>query len=114
MKRVEFPIRNVDGDVFRALKDGSKRVEVRAGGPKYNDIAEGDVAVFIYGDESVERLVEKIRRFGSLDELLGEYSVRLLTPWVDSKEDYIRRMNGFPGYPERIAEFGLIVLELEK
>ena len=114
MKKVEFPIRDVDGDVFQALKDGSKDIEVRAGGPKYADVEPGDIAFFTYGNEILERPVARVYRLRSLGELLDKYSVSSLTPWLGSKEAYIQRMNGFPGYPERIAEFGLIVLELEK
>ena len=114
MIKVEFPIRDVDEDAFRALRDGSKNIEVRAGGPKYDGITVGDIAVFTFGDERLERRVLWVQNVGSLDELLDAYSVQSLTPWLDSKEEYVRRMNGFPGYPERIARYGLIVIALEE
>ena len=56
MKKHVLPIFEEDRKVFNLIKSGEKKVETRGGGPKYQDIKDGDILIFECGDNSFEKV----------------------------------------------------------
>jgi len=111
----ELKFREEDADLFRAIADKKKRIEVRAGGKaEYERIAKGDTIRFCFGKNIAVRKVADVIRVPTLDALLERFTVGELAATMETKEAYRDRVVHFPGYAERIAEYGLIVLLLNE
>lgn len=95
------------------IRDGKKKIETRAGGPKYKDIKEGDIVVFDCGDEKLTKRVIRVRRFRTKKEMLKAYTVNQIDPMVSAAEELMKMYDSFPGYKERIKKYGLIAFELK-
>lgn len=113
MTERHFPIRETDRRVFDALRDGSKKLETRAGSPRYQRVAAGDTAVFDCGKDRITRKIVAVRHFPDIHSLIVHYGVKTITPWFDTEEEQVKMYHGFPGYSERIAKYGIIAMELE-
>ncbi len=108
-----FPIREVDRRVFEALQDGTKHVETRAGSPRYQHVQAGDEAVFDCGDDRITRKIRTVRHFNDIHSLIEHYGVKAISPWLKTEEEQVAMYHSFPGHRERIAQYGIIAMELE-
>lgn len=93
---------------FDMVREGRKTIETRAGSPRYKDVAVGDTLVFICGSERFEKVVKRVFRADSPETYLELVDYRTVRPDAGSAEDTIAMWYQFPGYRERIAQFGLI------
>ncbi len=109
-----FPIREVDRRVFEALRDGAKTVETRAGSPRYQHVQAGEEAVFDCGADRVVRKIIAVRHFKTIHELVEHYDVEAIVPWLHTEQELVDMYMSFPGYRERIAQYGIIAMELAK
>jgi ASC-1-like (ASCH) protein len=82
-----LPIESKDRPIFELLKSGQKKIETRAGGPKYDMIVEGDILIFECKGESFERIATKVQKFKDVDEMLGIYSVEEINPLLKTPEE---------------------------
>ena len=108
-------IRAADQAVFAALVDGRKRVETRAGSaaPRgYRHVQPGDTLLFLCGAQRLRRVVTRVTIYPSVEALLAAEDYRAILPDARSPADVAALYTGIPGYPERIARYGLIAMEL--
>jgi len=104
--------RAVNEDIFQAIKNGKKKVETRAGTIKFRNIKKGDILKFVCGGKSFEKKIARVTVFKTIPELIKKYKIKEINPAANSAEDLIKIYYSFPGYKEKIKEFGLIAMEL--
>ncbi|MBU1255762.1 ASCH domain-containing protein [Patescibacteria group bacterium] len=114
MKKYILPIRQIDRVTYNLIESGEKRVETRAAGPRYKDIKNRDIVVFKCGKDSFERIVKKVQKFKSVDEMLDHYDVKDINPRVSTIEELKSMYNSFYSYTEKIRKYGIIAFELLK
>jgi len=108
-------IRAADAPIFRALATGEKAIETRAGSAAARSVATarpGDILLFLCGPERLRRRVLRVARYPSVDALLAGEDFRRIAPWLADPADLAALYAGFAGYPQRIARYGLVALEL--
>ncbi len=101
-----------DRPTFDLLKNGEKKLETRAGSPEYLKIRIGDNIEFSCGDDKFIKQVKKVARYKNLDELFAAYQPQEIMPGVFSCDEIRKIYASFPGYEQRIKEFGILVFEL--
>jgi ASC-1-like (ASCH) protein len=97
MSRWVLPLLEENRQVFDLLSSGKKTVET----------------MFTCGDDKLERQVVSVRSFGSIEDLFAAIPIQKVMPWVRSREEAAEAYYGFPGYVERIAEFGIVAFEIK-
>jgi ASC-1-like (ASCH) protein len=100
-------------DTFEHIKAGRKTVETRAGTVKYRNIQKGEILVFSCDGKKIVKKVKKVSHFKTLSLLLKKYKPNDINPDFKNTEDAIAKWYSFPGYREKIAEFGILAFELE-
>lgn len=121
-------------DLFQAIVDGQKKIDVRAATEKYLNLRIGDIVTFkrLSNGQITQRRIIMISDVGrDVAELLfwvvkdcgimpknGLSSVNracsMIIPGIDSLKDLEQCLNQFPGYPEKIKQHGLIAFALEE
>lgn len=114
MKKYTLPCRQIDRNIYDSIKNGQKKIETRAAGPKYENIKDGDIIVFKCGQDSFERIVKNVRKFKSVDKMLEVYKFKDINPSVKTVKELKAMYNSFPGYKERIKKYGIITFKLAK
>lgn len=104
--------REVNRDIFEAIRNGKKKVETRAATPKYAKLKKGEVFKFVCGQDSFQKEAKVVSHFKTISEMLKKYSVKQINPKVISKTELEKMYNSFPGYNEKIKRNGLMVIEL--
>jgi ASC-1-like (ASCH) protein len=112
-KKYTLPVREADREIFNLIKNGEKKVETRAGGPKYKNIQKGDIVVFECGDDGFEKIVAEIYKFESVKEMLKNYEPSDILPGVQSADELMNLYHSFPGYDERLEKYGIIAFKLK-
>ena len=113
LKKYILPVREADREIYELIKSGKKKVETRAGGPKYQNIQKGDVIVLKCGKSKFERTVAEVRKFKSVNGMLRRYKPSDIHPDIQSAEELINLYHSFPGYDQRLKKHGIMVFELE-
>jgi len=98
-------------DTFEMLRDGRKRIETRAATAKYQNIQKGEVITFSCDGERFEKEVSNVNHFASIEALLKKYKPTDINPTRKTKDDIVSMYHSFPGYKEKIKEFGIIAIE---
>lgn len=106
-------MRKIDKFVFDAVKNGEKIIETRAATEKYKKIQPGDTLVFVCGAEKIEREVENVEHFISVDDMVKEINFKKIMPFCKNVEEMKKIYYNFPGYKEKIKNFGLLVFDLK-
>ncbi len=104
--------RAVDKDIFTAIKSGNKKIETRAASPKFLNMKAGDNIILVCGKERLEKKIKNVRKFSSVKDLLKIYKAQEINPKTTNLEELEKMYYSFPGYREKIKEYGLIALEL--
>lgn len=104
--------RAVNRDIFEAIRSGKKKIETRAGSPKYSDIQAGNILVFVCGKNRFEKKIKNVRKFKSVKALHKVYKPQEINPKTKTIEESEKVYYSFPGYKEKIKKYGLIALEL--
>ena len=112
MEKINLRFREVDRNIFNFIKNGTKTVETRAGTVKFRDIKAGDILVCVCGEDKLEKVIKKATIFKTIPELLKHYDVKSIMPSLSTAEEAIKQWYSFPGYKEKIEEFGLIAFEI--
>lgn len=107
-----FPFDPKDKDNFDNIKAGIKKIETRAGGPKYENIVVGDSVSFECGGDSFERTITKVTKFNDVDDMLKVYKPKEINTAMNTAEDLKALYRSFPGYTERLEKFGIIAFEI--
>jgi ASC-1-like (ASCH) protein len=88
-------------------------VETRAFSSKYKNIKQGDILTFVCGQEIFEKTVSKTIYFETIEKLLDVYEPSDINPELKTKKETIERYYSFPGYKQKIKEFGIIAFEFK-
>lgn len=112
-KVYKLRFREVDRDIFNAIKSGKKKVETRAATPRYSDMEIGDEIHFVCGKSKFTKEIRKIKKFKTISGLVKKYKPSQINPTCKTKKELERMYYSFPNYKEKIKKFGLIVLELK-
>jgi len=107
-------IREVDSNIFDAVKSGVKRVETRAATPKYSDIKSGDTLVFKCGSSSVEKKVKLVKIYEDIKDLVKDHSPSEINPEIGTLDQLEKMYYSFPNYREKIKEYGIIAMNLSE
>ena len=108
-------IRAADARIFEALAGGQKAVETRAGSASsrsYTHVAPGDTILFLCGSRRLRRQVGRVAIYPSVEALIAHEDFRRIAPWLATAADLDALYASFPGYPQRIARYGLVAMEL--
>lgn len=82
---------------FKAIKNGSKTVDLRKLTKARENIKPGDEAVFVCGRDVLRKEIEKTTR-GSLDKITKKIDFKKIVPWAKSKKDFVNSIKEI--YPE--------------
>src|SRR3989344_5482859 len=111
-KKYTLRFRAVNKDIFDAIKSGKKTVETRAATVKYKDIQAGDSLVLICGTQRFEKKIKKATIFKSIPAMLRKYKIKQIMPKLSTQKELEVSCYSYPGYKEKIKNFGIIALEL--
>lgn len=115
-------------EALAPIVSGQKRYEGRApDGRKlekdYRQIKAGDALEFYLVDENYKRVgnesvhirwVEKSITFKNVEEACKEIDLEQFNPGVNTIKENVALYNSFPGYSERIKEYGFTRIKLKK
>lgn len=97
---------------FDAIKQGLKIVETRAASPKYQSIQAGDVLILSCDGQKIEKEIRQVQHFESIEALFGQVPIANVNPFASSLDAAREKYYSFPGYKEKIKEFGLFAFYL--
>jgi len=112
MKKHSLRIRKVDKVVFDSIRNKEKTIETRVATDRYRKIKEGDILVFICGDERLEKEIEKVDYYKSIDEMVKAIDFKKIMPFVNSIDEMKNIYFSFSNYKDKIDKFGLVVFKL--
>ncbi len=104
--------RAVNRDTWRAIRNGTKRVETRAATPHYQNIGVGDRLRLVCGKGSFIKTVRRVRRFRTVAALTRVYRVRDVNPSCTTLQELTTMYQTFPGYTEKLKKYGILAFEL--
>jgi len=105
-------MRQVDKFIFDSIRDGEKTIETRAATDRYRKIKEGDILVFVCGDDKLEKEVKKVDYYKSIDEMVKVIDFKKVMPFVNSIDEMKNICFSFSNYKDKIDKFGLAVFRL--
>lgn len=79
---------------------------------RYQNIQAGDVLVITCGGERLEKTVQQVLHFDSVEALFEHFPYRDVMPYSESEEEAKKVYRGYPGYEQKIASHGLLALLL--
>ena len=100
-------------NTFEFIKNGTKKVETRAGNPEYLTIKAGDTIEFSCGADTVVRTVKKVSHAETVEHLFFMFKSQDINPEAYSYDELRARYASYPGYPERIKQYGILAFTLE-
>lgn len=109
-----FRIGQKNRNIFEALCAGVKKVETRAATSRYKNLQKGDTVSFLCAGERLDKEVESVTHFVSIDSLLKKYKPTDINPDTETREQLVKMYHSFPGYEEKIKEFGIVALEFKQ
>jgi len=98
---------------FLSIKNGSKKIETRAGTSRYRKIKRGDTLEIVCGRERIVKKVKSAAHFKTLEALFKEYPWRKIMPHLKTREEAYSEYYGYSGYREKLKKFGVAAFELE-
>ena len=107
---LRFAAANVD--TWNYIKNGKKKVETRAASVKYLPIKEGDTLVLSCKGKKFTKVVKKVTRFKTLAALFKVYKPSVINPDIKTADEMIKKYHSFPGYEEKLKEFGILAFLL--
>ena len=110
---IALKFREANRDIFEAIKSGIKKVETRAATEKYRGLKGGEKVKLICGTDTFQKEIVKVTIFASIEGLLKKYRPEEINPKVNSREELAQMFYSFPGYKEKIKQFGFVAIELE-
>lgn len=100
-------------ETWELIKSGKKKVETRAATIKYLPIKKGDTLILSCSGKKFQKKIKKATHFKTLTSLFRKYSPNTIHPGIGSVKNMIAQYHSFPGYEEKIEEFGILAFELE-
>ena len=99
-------------ETWQSIKSGKKKVETRAGTIKYLPIKKGDTLIMSCAGKKFKKEIKNVTHFKNLTSLFKKYSPNTIHPGIGGTKNMIVQYHSFPGYKEKIAEFGILAFEL--
>jgi ASC-1-like (ASCH) protein len=112
-KILKLKIREQDGYIFNAIKNGKKKIETRAATKKYKKVAVGDIIEFVCGKHRFKKQVESAENFRTISGLLKKYKPQQINPAVKTNKELREMYHNFPNYKEKIRKYGLVAWKLK-
>lgn len=112
-EQITLKFREINKNIFNAIKKGKKKIETRAATVKYCKIGAGDTIKFLCDGDSFKKKARSTQIFKTIDALLAKYKVRDINPYLSSRKELEEMYHSFPDYKENIKKFGIIVIEVE-
>ena len=113
MKSYTLRFREQDKDMFEAIRNGRKIIETRAASPKYQGIRAGDQLILVCGKEKFEKNVGRVDHFKTIEDLFNKIELSKVMPNVSSVADATKAYYAYPGYKEKINQYGLLAFYLK-
>ncbi len=113
MKNYTLRFRAVDTSNFDDLEVGVKSIETRAGSKRYCQVNTGDQLTIVCGKERLIKIVKKAHYFKTLGALLKTLPLKKIMPHLNTDAEARKQWNSYPGYKDRIKEFGIVAWELK-
>lgn len=112
--------KNLNERPFEAIKNGSKKIEIRANKKEISEnsinlMQEGDKIIFtkLHSDEKISCVIERITLYNSTRELLEKEGTKCTLSSTDDLEEGIRSIESIGDYKELIAKNGVFAIELK-
>lgn len=108
---------NINDRAALAIKNGTKRIEIRANKNNkhdYSSLKENDIIEFTsktHGTFNVK--VKEVNHYDTIDELLTLEGTRYTLSSTNNKEEGIRSINSIEGYKEAIEKSGVYAIHIE-
>ncbi len=112
-KITQLRFREINRDIFEAIKNGKKKIETRAATIRFRNIKDGDTIKLVCGKENYKKQVLKAEFFKNIKEILKIYKPEDINPKIHSNRELERMWCSFPNYKEKIKKYGLIALKLK-
>lgn len=112
-KEITIRFRAVNRDIFLAIKNGTKKIETRVATKKYQKIQKGDTLVFVCGKNKFKKQIKNTEHFHSVKSLVKKYKPNAINPNAHSEKELQGIYYTYPGYKEKIKEFGIIAWKLK-
>lgn len=100
-----------------AIKNNTKRVEIRANKDNSNDyskLKKNDIIEFTSNNLGVFYVkVKEVNHYDSLEELFTLEGTRYTTSSTNDKQEAIKSINSFDGYEKAISESGVFAIHIE-
>ena len=108
---------NINDRAAKAIKNNTKRVEIRANKNNkhdYGSLIENDIIEFTSKNEGVFKVrVKEVNHYDSIDELLTLEGTRYTLSSTNDKEEGIKSINSIDGYEEAIKKNGVFAIHIE-
>lgn len=102
----------VNRPFFDAIVNGSKTVETRAATVKYQNIKPGDILVIVCMPDKIEKTVVSVKQFKSIEEMFAAVDLKTVNPFAVDIAEARAVYYSFPGYKQKIEQYGLIAFGL--
>ncbi len=98
--------------IWQFIKEGKKTVETRAATVKYLPIRAKDILVLSCDGKKFEKEIKKVTHFKTVKAMLKKYHPQAINPLLSTYEETLKTYQSFPGYEEKIKQFGILAFEL--
>ncbi|KKR88574.1 MAG: hypothetical protein UU85_C0004G0145 [Candidatus Wolfebacteria bacterium GW2011_GWA2_42_10] len=112
-KILKLKIRAQDRDIFKAIKNGKKKIETRAATEKYRELKINDVIMFVCGKEILKKKIKSAENFKTISALLKKYKPQQINPRIKIEKELRKMWYSFPNYRKKIRKHGLVVWKLK-
>lgn len=110
---MRFVFNKINKEIFKAIQNGTKKVETRAATIKYHTMKPGEKVSFSCDGEVFEKEISKVTHFDSIESLLKKYKPQDINPHIRTKEELEKMYHSFPGYKEKIEKEGIVAMEFQ-
>ncbi len=97
---------------WQYIKRGIKNIETRANTAKYQSLQKGDFLILVCDGKKIIKEIKKITRFKTIKALITKYDPGRINPGVTTLTEMEAMYYSYPGYKEKIKEYGIVAFEL--
>ena len=112
-KKITLRFAKQNKQTWLFIKEGKKTIETRAATSKYKDVQPGDTVVLSCEGSKFEKVISNVAYVKSIEVLAKQFDLNKINPGITDIKETKRIYFSYPGYEEKIKEFGLVALELQ-
>ena len=113
MKSWTLRFRAKDKKNFEEVRTGLKEYETRAATVKYRPIEVGDELIFTCDGDKFSKVITQKFHWPTIDAMVKEVPFKKIMPSVASLEAMKKAYASYPGYEDKIKQFGLLGFKLK-